>query len=327
MHPPEPPPLVCVNSTLAGRDLLAPGARLPSFHHWGHEPRACDVVLTHRLTRLGIRTRQALGFDPWVLAGAWRACAHGVRHLYIVTQPDLLRALPLLAQRFRGLRAVTWVWVPEEVERWRAGLSRCRHVFALTQGALEALARLPRPPAASLECLGSDPAEYAPRGPATHDVAIVGLANRDGAVARAALGRGGFTAVATAATRAWLGDAPATTFVEAPTHAAAQAVLGSARAAWIPTHRGDIYPTGFTNLVDALLTGLPTVVSAASTIPRAALDLPGVHPYTPGDADDLVRATRAALADPVGEAAIRVAAARVLSHERLAASVRAAFSA
>lgn len=315
---------IIVNSTLAAQTARAKGEPPPAFHHWGLEPGDGDLLVGHSLSTWSIRLRRLLGgTDPSVVAKVRTALDEGYRKLYLVTQPDLIRKLPALKRRHPDLAVVTWVWVPEEVARWKAGLSACKHVFALTEGARREMEkRLPDVPC-TLEILGSDCGRYFLEGDHDWQVGLFGLANRDAETTRAALAAGGFSAVATRPVAGWLGaDAPGVEFRDAAGFQAVFRMVARSGVCWVPTKKGDTYPTGLTNLVDSLLSGVPAIVSRTNPLPDAVLSLPGVHRYEPGSAEDLVRVTREVLGALPSRAEVRRAAQHLLDVRLLEDRIR-----
>lgn len=318
------PGVVIINSTLAGQKRIAGSEAPPPFHHWGLIPGPDDLLLGHRISRLRIWLRRLLrGTDLEVVRQVRAAIAAGYRRIYLVTQPDIIRVLPSLRRRHPDLRVVTWAWVAKEVADWRAGLAASDFIFTLTPDALAACSAAFGADRCELEVLGSDPARYFFAERPGYEVGIFGLANRDGATARAALALGDFTAVASDKVAGWLGaNTPHVTYERAPEYSDVFRLVAQCRVCWIPTYRGDVFPTGLTNLVDALLSGVPVVLSRTSPLSPEVLNLPGVHRYEPGNAEDLVRATREAITHSVSPGAIRRAATPVLDISRLSARVR-----
>jgi glycosyltransferase involved in cell wall biosynthesis len=317
---------IIVNSTLATQRLLSPGEAPPPFHHWGLNPGSEDRLIGHSLGRWAIHMRRLFrGTDPSVARSVRAALAEGYRRIYLVTQPDLIRKLPSLRKAYPDVRIVTWAWVAKEVADWRDGLAACDRIFTLTPAAQAAAEAAFGKEKAELEVVGSDSGRYFLDDQPRHDVGIVGLANRDAATTLKAIAASDFSIVATARTAAWLGQgSPRVRFVDAPGYLDAFKLVASCRVCWIPTHPGDLYPTGLTNLVDALLSGVSVVLSRTSPLPPQVLNLPGVHRYTPGDPEDLVRATREALSSGLHRPQIRRAAAPVLDIRRLEEKLRTA---
>lgn len=331
--------VVYVNSTLPGRRAMSADGVCSPVHLWGYAPGPGDRVLAHRLNRGEIHLRAKLGgFDPSLFASVLRELwVGGKRALYLVTQPDLRAAIPLLTRLFPGLRVVTWAWTGREAREQFNRLRRCAHVLCLTEGAHAELLRLGMPPGRCAVALwGADPAFYARPAapPATRDVLFFGLIDRDVDLVRAVAARADFSLAAPAATLEALRVTPTPRVETLPTPATSGALVDmihSARVAWVPLRpppHGD--PTGYTNVIEALLGGTAVVLADCSTIPRPVLTLPGVYLYRTGDADSLRDTTRRALADiaAAGEGPfrtrVRAAAAPILDGRALAATIRRA---
>ena len=333
--------VVYVNSTLPTRRAMSADGACSPVHFWGYAPGPGDRVRAHRVNRWEIHLRARLGgFDPALAAAV---CGDLLRRdrraLYLVTQPDLRTAIPFLARVFRGLRVVTWAWTGREAREQFGRLQRCAHVLCLTEAAHEELRRLGMPPErCSVALWGADPAFYA-RPAATsvahsRDVLFFGLIDRDVDLVRAAAVRADFGLGAPAATLEALRVAGMPRVETLPTPATAGALVDlihAARVAWVPLKPppdGD--PTGYTNVIEALLCGTAVVLADCSTIPGPVRGLPGVYHYRTGDADSLLATTRRALADIAAEgegtfrARIRAAAIPTLDGRALAATIRRA---
>lgn len=315
-----------INSTLGPALQASPAGDFSPIHYWGFKPGPDDLRFIHRRSRWAILARYyAGGLDLGILSGVGLKLLAGWRDIYLVTQPDLIQAAPLLCRVFRGTRLVTWVWIPEEVSRWRKALRHCHHVFCLTDGALAEMQRCLPQVNASLQLWGTDPGLYDfPPEPTRYDVALVGVANRDTALAEDALRKSSFSAAVSQRASQKIAVRERVTVIDIGSPGALVACLHRSRAAWIPLHGHDEYPTGYTNLIEALLCGCPTVIAASSPLPRRVLNLPGVYKYEPGSVDSLLAQTEAATAeggDPNRRSAIRKAASAILDGEALRKSI------
>lgn len=323
-----------VNSTIEDRRRSRADRSLSPIHFWGYEPRPGDRVRGHPLGRLAIRLRGWTGgLDPWVLACVHRDLRAGARGVYLVTQPDLLRALPWLRRRFPKAKLVTWVWIEQEARAWERYLRVCDHVFCLTPSGLAGMEALGLADRASLQIWGCDPAHYrlaaeeAPREDS--DVLLMGLSGRDTSVVAPLLERNAFRVVTTAWTARVMGFGESDRLVrtENPqTERQLVTLLHRSRLVWIPLRVGDVFPTGYTNLIEAVLSGTAVVIADVSPIPQEVLSLPGVYRYETGSADSLEQMTREAVAaarKPGFRAAVQSAAARLLNAERLKAAIHA----
>lgn len=294
---------VYVNSTLRARERLQPGGALSPLHYWGYFPQPDDAVLGHRLNRVEITLRARLGgIDPSVFLHTCRHLARGATGIYLVTQPDLWQALPLLRKMFPTRRFVTWAWMDWEVDRHLHELRVCDHVLCLTEGAKRRLDELDLGAQSSLAIWGAPPAYYALENTVETDtdVLIAGLVSRDVALMRSALGRRRFTALISEQSFQKLGFDRAgdegVAVARFDTRAAIITAFRRARVSWIPLLREDPYPSGYTNLVESLLCGTAVVIGDTSGIPQRVLSLPGVFRYRVGSVEDFVGRTEEAIA-------------------------------
>jgi hypothetical protein len=292
---------IYVNSTVAAREAMCEHGGISPLHYWGYLPQTGDCSLAHRFNRYEIVLRSRLrGLDLSLLIQTIFLMAGGRRSLYLVTQPDLLVAVPFLRRCFPKAPIITWAWTDEEARKWFKQYSYCSHVLCLTEPAREELLRLGLPESrCSFHLWGTDPAFYqrAEVGPVANAVLFCGLAGRDVEIVRKALIRAPFTMTVAPLSAAVLQLDPGTNVRILHDQASYEAVvdmLHSSRIVWIPLLPG-ADPTGFTNLVEALLCGTGVVIDDSSTIPKGALTLPGVYLYRHGDADSLVEVTNQAL--------------------------------
>jgi glycosyltransferase involved in cell wall biosynthesis len=332
-----PPPIICVNSTLAGQSALERDGIVSPLHQWGFYPEAQDVVLCHRLTRLGILMRAKLGgLDIRLLVQVMWKLLKGSRRIYLVTAPDLLPALPVLKRLFPRIRVVAWVWTAGDVEQHWRQWQACDHVFCLTEGALEVFRSRGQGERATLQYWGVDPGYYMTGATDSRrdDVALLGQSHRDFALALDAAALGGFRMVVTRHVRqAMLRTSASTTLPKQMTIAAAGShrdvveLFRQSAVSWVPLFADDLNPTGYTNLAESLLSGTPVVIADNSVIPRRVLELPGVYRYHAGDAADLVEKTCTAIMNgrqrPETAAQIRSAAETLLGGHALRSSVEA----
>ncbi len=327
--------IVVVNSTLAPALLNKNDSDFGPLHFWGYRPRREDVFLTHRLNRVGITLRAKLGgLDPIIFL---RTCWHlmrGARGVYLVTQPDLWQALPLLRRMFPQRRFVTWAWMDWEVDRHLSQLRACDHVLCLTEGAKCRLDAAGLEARSSLAIWGGDPGHYRDTRctPADTDVLVCGRTGRDAALAAEVISLGRYSikmsrgAAMPAGFRSDL--PPRVAMIDLNSENAMVAAYHQCRVSWIPLLAGDRYPSGYTNLVESLLCGTATVIGDTSRIPEQALSLPGVFRYRTGSREDFIRKTDDALAfaqNEGGREKIARAAGRLLNGEALAQTVHRAF--
>lgn len=334
-RPTAPVSIVCVNSTLPVRRAMARDGRASPLHHWGYAPGPDDIPLAHRLNRFEITLRARLGgLDLRVLTQTYRHLRRGASGVFLVTQPDLLAALPWLRRRFPQRRLVAWVWMDWEVDRHLARLAVCDHVLCLSPGAKRRLDECGLGTRASYVVWGCDPAHYrlATPPPVAHDVFVSGLTSRDRTLIHAALATGRYRALFAGASGHVLAPTVAErgasfSLVEIDREEALARAYHSCHASWIPLLPGDPYMPGFTNLVESLLCGAAVVLSDCTRIPPAHLALPGVFVHRTGNSADFLRATDAALAfarAPGNRDRIAHAAAEVFNGRELALVARRA---
>jgi hypothetical protein len=326
--------IIYVNSTLDAARSLLPSGQISPVHYWGYLPQGEDRVYYHRRTRLGIVMRSYLGgVDIPILGRVLLDLAAGVRSIYLVTQPDLMRALPLIRKLFPRCRIVTWAWIPEEVDKFKASLRCCTHVLCLTEAAFSRMKTELPGTGASLELWGADPAFYRMEPqPILYDVALVGLANRDLTLTKAALNEPGHSVVASKSAFDRLGTEPSENVVTVAFESAGDIIrcLYQSRVTWIPLNVGDHYPTGYTNLIEGLLCGSCVVITSASMLPRQVLELPGVYLYEAGSVESLLWQTDAAIKAsraPGFRDRVRDAAAAILNARALYQAVEVALGA
>ena len=323
-------PIVCVNSTLSDQAGRVSSGAVSPIHLWGFRELPHDAVLCHRLNRYEVVLRSRIrGLDLGLLVAVLHRLLRGYRRIYLVSVPDLLVVLPLIKQLFPSVRIVTWAWIGDDVTSNLAYLRACEHVFCLTEGAVTQMEKEGLGHRASLELWGADPSYYSidVSRDRCFDVSLLGQTLRDLESAVAAMALGGFTVATTERVMRSLGPhfptacAPSgLSVVRAETHGEVVELFQRSRVSWIPLKRGDLQPTGYTNLAESLLCGTPVVIADSSTIPSQVLALPGVHLYRTGDVNDLVMKTREALAtglSPDYAERIRIAAARLLDGRQL----------
>jgi GT2 family glycosyltransferase len=331
-RPARPAWIVCVNSTVPFRRALYRFGRISPVHDWGYEPRPGDVLLAHRLNRFEIALRARLGgVDPAVLAKTGWHLARGASGVYAVTQPDLLRALPLLRRVFPRRRFVTWVWMDWEVDRNLRFLRACDHVLCLSRGAKDRLDAAGLGDRSSMQVWGCPPENYrlASAPPADTDVLLAGWTSRDAALLGGALALGRFSVLTSRTSLARTGIAPgqgsAVEVCDFDTEDSLVAAYHRCGVSWIPLVPGDPYLSGYTNLIESLHCGTAVVIAESSNIPEEVLSLPGVFRYRTGVLEDFVRRTEDALAfsrRKGAREAIAAAASRVLDGARLRDAVR-----
>lgn len=325
--------VIYINSTLQSRTPLPSGRALSALHFWGYPPREGDVLLRHRWNRFEIKLRYWLGgLDLWIFFRVFLLLLLGRRKLYLVTQPDLIQAVPLLCRCFPSLRVVTWAWTAEEVGRWFPGLECCRKVLCLSDAALGEMGAKGLGHLASIGIWGTSPEFYADPGGSgpEHEVFFFGVANRDLGTLKQAILRAPFPLTGTRrSVQSLPGLPPEKLRVAEPTGTAEElvGVLWKSRTVVVPLYPGDLYPTGFTNVTEASLCGCAVVLADSTAIPREALDGPGIFLYRAGDAASLLKTLEEALAASRQEGfrrKVRDWACRILNGRKLEEDILAA---
>ncbi|HYF50918.1 MAG TPA: glycosyltransferase family A protein [Planctomycetota bacterium] len=285
-----------VNSTVRSENAMSAGEISP-FHWWGYRPHEDDCMLSHGPGAMGFLLRRQLGgVDPQLAAQTVAAVLDGYTRIYLVTQPDLLGLIPGLKKWKPNLKVITWVWHEAELKRHFAEFSRCNWLLCLTEGAYEACQRAGFGGRSSLELLGADPKYFErPDTPARFDVAVIGRTCRDVDLLRKMAVDREFSICTTAV--AQKSRIEGVVAVKAMSHREVVDLLAQVLVSWVLIRKDDKWPTGYTNTVEALLTGTAVVVSDAASFPSEVLRLPGVYKYKAGNAESLTEATRAALRD------------------------------
>lgn len=293
--------VVYINSTLQQKTPHPSGDELSPLHYWGYLPCPGDTFLRHRWNRYEIKLRYWLGgLDLLILLRVVFLLLAGRRRIYLVTQPDLIQAVPWLCRIFPSLKVVTWAWTAEEVRRWKPGLSCCRRVLCLSDAALAEMQKQGLGGLATIGIWGTDPEFYSGSMDDKPDdgVFFFGVANRDLATLQEAIRRAPFALNVTQRAAKSLPDLPREKLRIVGSTATARelaAMLWKMRVIVVPLHPGDLYPTGFTNVTEGSLCGCAVVLADCSAIPGEALRGPGIFLYRAGDAGSLLETLEKAL--------------------------------
>ena len=324
--------IVCINSTVPVRRRMRHDGRITPLHYWGYAPGPNDVLLAHRINRVEITLRYKLGgLDPDVLLRTCWHLARGAAGVFVVTQPDIWQALPLLRRLFPRQRLVCWVWMDWEVDRYLNRLRVCDHVICATEGAKTRLDAAGMANRASFEIWGCDPQHYrlSLALPVDRDVIMVGLTNRDEAIMNAAIALNRYSIRATIATvkaiGAVTGNDARIEVMRIETETDLVTAFHRSRVTWIPLKADEPYLSGITNVIESLLCGTAVVIGDTSRISEEVLRLPGVFRYRTGSLADFVRATDAALEymrQSEARSDIAKAASQVLNGIRLGQTIR-----
>jgi hypothetical protein len=291
--------IIYINSTLLATRELFKGGKFSPLHFWGYEPTDADKVYCHRRNRWEIVFRSYInGLDIPIVASVMRDVAAGFKTIYLVTQPDLMTAIPFLKTIFPRTEIITWVWTAEEVSRWSASLALCHHVFCMTEPALKAMTNTLKTPC-SLQIWGGEPGFYQLDGEESiYDVALFGVTDRDVRIAEEGLRKCNHRYCLSRKTAERIRPSSIGSrgeIIDIGSATELITTLHRSRVTWIPLIPADKRPTGYTNLVEALLCGSCVVISDSSTIPKEVLGLPGVYLYEAGSVDSLLAQTDTAL--------------------------------
>lgn len=321
---------VVVNSTVrAYRSRISEsGEEISPLHYWGYEPQANDYLLGHRQTRFEILLRHYItgGVDPCVFLKTIFGLVRGSRALYLVTQPDLIKTLPLLRRLFPRIAIITWVWTAREAIQWNRYLMHCSHILALTEPAKYQLSLLGLGERSSLAIWGCDPHYYTQgyshesQQQVTTEAIFIGLTKRDLELVRCAALDGRFQVRVGQKSFSLLGALPNTVICNLNSRKGLLDALYGSNVSLIPLLPGEPDPAGYTNLVESLLCGTAVVIADSSTIPEVVLSLPGVYRYRTSDPssflDTLALAVRESAVDG-RRIHIRTCAAGLLNGSRL----------
>ena len=293
--------IIYINSTLPARKQMSTDFDVSPLHNWGYMPRRGDSVLANRSNRLEIVTRAKLhGLDVFLLLSTILLLLTGRQGLYVVTQPDLRLAFPIIRKLFPTIPIVSWVWTAEEARKWHVHYKHCTQVLCLTEPARRELIRAGlKDSQCTFALWGVDPTVYSsiPCDVPLYDVLFFGITGRDINLTRKAINLSchHFAISDRAATMLQIDEGQRISVLRNLSgHQAIVKMITSSRVVWIPLlDQPD--PAGFTNLVESLLCGTSVVINDTSTIPSDALSLPGVFKYQVGNVESLLDATKSAI--------------------------------
>ena len=280
--------MIYINSTLGPEQKQAQGGPISSIHYWSYIPKNTDDVIVHADTRMAVRTRWLLKtWDPVVLAQTIRLMKRHSGRIYLVTQPDLIGALPLVAGLFKERYILTWVWMPNELRRWKSGLRHVDSLLALTREA-QTCAQSHYPEAdIELGLWEIEPDHYQQSigQEVLWDVALIGRTRRDITNTLRTL-EDGFSVVCSARSHPDFSKVHNIDRV----HTGVPELLSQSSATLIYFEGPTEEPLGYTNLVEALACGCSVVIPSDTTIPEIVLELPGVFTFKRESRED-ARAT------------------------------------
>lgn len=268
--------MIYVNSTLPAEQQNQGTQDVPPIHYWSYRPTANDLLVHHRSNRYEIRLRALLkSWDPVVFVKVFRALKKHQACMYLVTQPDLIGALPLLASKYSNRKFVTWTWMPSEVKKWNRALGACTHVLCLTEPALAAMKVAHPSVNSSLGYWEIEADYYRSRLKSTAvdvDVALVGRTRRDLDGVKGLLSDRAYSVGASARTSAQYEGSLQIDKSDDDV----VGLLGASAATLIYFRGPTEEPLGYTNLVEALASGCAVAIPEDSTIPKQVLALPGI---------------------------------------------------
>jgi glycosyltransferase involved in cell wall biosynthesis len=330
MSPPQPR-IVIINSTLGFQQSATHGCEPSPLHHWGWPPGMGDKILVHSKTRFGIVSRYRLGFDIRLLFLTLKSLQSHASGVYLVTPPDLLKAVPLVKRLFPKKPLVGWTWTAADVKRDLKILRHFDGVLALTDGAYSELSEQGFGSRGALGIWGCPQAAYRPKDaqasdlPQTYDIGIFGLSKRDWGTINAVAADDQFTVAVSKRVQEKLQAGRHITALEVSGPGNFSQALRSCAACLIPICKGEEEPVGYTNLIESLHCGTPVVIPRHSTIPRRVLSLPGVFTYLASDSGSLHHAIESAKIegrDPARRRLIMESADQHLSGEKMRAQLQ-----
>lgn len=322
--------IIIINSNVPARLRMCSDGKISPHHHLGYVPKMNDTLLWNRQNRYEITFRHKFckGTDPRVVVQTIWGLMRGAKGVYSVSQPDVMRAIPLLKRLFPKKPIATWIWTAREARANEQYLRPCDHVFALTNQGLEELKELGLGGRCSLGILGCDPGAYylaeGNRPEVESDFIFFGLTSRDVQLVRKLVAADEFSILAPKQSIAAIGSGLGLKEVKANSHAELLQSIYSAWACLVPLTANEPEPAGYTNLTESLLCGTSVVIADSSIIPKEVLNLAGVHRYRAGDLDSLQNTCRQAVAEnkqPGRRDEIRRQAAQVLNGRRLNAEI------
>lgn len=299
--------MIYLNSTLPARRGLLADHSASSLHYWGYEPSPFDISLAIASTRFQIVLRSKLfGLDLLILWRVIRSLWRGERHIYLVTQVDLLAALPLIKWLFPSVKVVTWIWTAEDVRFWERSLRACHHVFALTTGALEVLQRTFSPTRSSLQIWGGDSRSYrlSVRPARNRQLGLFGLTSRDVKTVACALQKLNVSILVTKRAALQfqnhlpsgmlLASSDYLQVIDPQTERDFIIEFHRVEVMLIPLFKSEKQPVGYTNLIEALFCGCSVIIPQNSILPSEVIQSVGVFTYEAEDAVSLCDAIQRA---------------------------------
>jgi len=296
---------IIVNSVLAFKSQCGEHSSLGRFDFWGWRPSKNDCLIMHRVERWAILVRYFLkGLDLPVCIKLFRALkTKKYQSVYIVTTPDVLRALPWFKKRFPSVKFAVWTW---EIAGARGD---CPHIlsadaiFCLTEGGYHWIQnqvqqhkktdRTAAMPDVRLSVIGAQPIILqADANPRKYEVALVGNNQRciEDAIPALQDVRGRIVAASQYRDRiaGEVSDSDQRIdWVDGADFEACFDAFKSSEVSWIPLYLQEPNAHGYTGFAASLMCGASALIADSTVIPRHLLALPGAVAYQAGLPSDL----------------------------------------
>lgn len=280
--------MIYINSTLEAQRIRAGGTHNHSIHYWSYTPTELDTILCHKINRYEIKLRSYLKtWDPLTSWKVLRDYRLSDGNIYLVTQPDFIRWLPLIRRSNPSAKLITWVWTPDEVKSWKKYLKACNLILCLTDAALLSCNEHDLGGAAELGLWECDIAELPDLDlDPKYDVALTGISERNVPLTQETLIRHSLTSLCSKSAHELYRDV-GSTLVDDANPKGLFSVYSNCKSCLVLTKQFDPRPVGYTNISEALLSGCPIITESDSTIPSSVKALPGYLEYQRGNAQSL----------------------------------------
>lgn len=322
--------IIYVNSTLVSERSYSEDGLFSPIHYWGYMPKENDRFYGASQQPLDILLRAYItkNIDYGIAIKVIRDLIYGFKSIYLVSMPDLLKAVPSIKKKFPDVKIVTWAWLPEELTSYYSAYAQCEHIFCLTELALKKCQEMGLNSKASLQIWGTDPSYYdCEPVMAEFDVCLLGRVGRDIQIVAEAIQKYPFSLCTTELVANRIKNPQLLSkfnVINTSTHQQVIRLLYKSRVACIPLYAGNVYPTGYTNLIESLLCGTAVVIADSSTIPTSVISLPGVYLYKTGCVKSLIEKINNALKDshqPCFRNMIKAQASELLNGNDLTESI------
>jgi hypothetical protein len=324
--------LIYINSIIAAEQSFSKDGSISPIHYWGYVPDSKDKFYGTSQKRFDIILRSYIsgGLDYGLLTKVFFDLIAGYDSIYLITMPDLLKTIPFIKRFFPNSRIVTWAWIADEVIENHCAYELCDHIFCLTEPALNKFQEMGLGSRASLQIWGVDPSYYNYSFSSIQsefDICLLGRVGRDMQIVTEVIQKYPFKIATTELVGNFVDISHlrgTVSVINARTHQQVVELIHKSRIAWIPLPAGNPHPTGYTNLIESLLSGTAVVIADSSTIPSSVLSLPGVYLYKTGCIESLIEKTNKALEDSQKDGfrqCIQKTASQVLNGVKLAESI------